>query len=82
MDKCRVIEVSRPNSVTYLNWTPIFAGWVVRCRYKNGHKKDVCFKKIGVRAQNLLTGLGSIVYIIGGILCPSYGSLLVDFDNQ
>ena len=32
-------KVSRPNSVTYLDRTPIFEWWVVKCTSKNGTKK-------------------------------------------
>ena len=39
---------------------------MVRCGSKNGHQKDMCLKEIGLRAQNMLTILGSIVNIIGG----------------
>ena len=45
--------------------------------FKNKHQKDMCFKKIGLRAQNLLTILGSV-----GPMWPPYGSTLVDFDNS
>lgn len=32
----------------------------------HGCQKDVCLKEIGFRARNMITILGSIVYIIGG----------------
>ena len=53
-------------------WTPIFERCVVRFGSKNRHstglKKDImCLKEIGSHAQNMLTILGSIVNIIGGI---------------
>jgi hypothetical protein len=38
---------------------------VVKCGCKNGHQKDMFLKEIGLRAQNTLTVLGSIVNIIG-----------------
>ena len=38
-------KVSGPNSVIYLNGTPIFEWWVVRCRIKNEHQKDMWFKR-------------------------------------
>ena len=59
-------KVSRPNSVIYLNGTPIFEWWVVRCRIKNEHQKDMCLKEIGLQAQNVLTILSSKVNTIGG----------------
>ena len=59
-------KVSMPNSVTYLNGTPIFEWWVVRCEYKNNYQKHMCLKEVGLCAQILLAILGSIVNIIGG----------------
>lgn len=59
-------EVSVPNLVAYLNWTPVFEWRVIRCRFKNGHLKDMYIKEIRIWAQNLLTILGSIVSIIVG----------------
>ena len=57
---------SMPNWVIYLNPTPIFEWWAVKCRTKNGHHKNLCLKESRLRAQNLSTILGSIVNIIGG----------------
>ena len=34
-------QVNRPNSLTYLNQTPIFERCVVRCGSKNGQQKDI-----------------------------------------
>ena len=60
-------KVYDPNSVTYLNRTPILEWWAVRCGSKNGHKKDIMYlNEIGVHAQKLLTILGSTLIIIGG----------------
>lgn len=39
---------------------------MVRQGSKNRHLKNLCLIKIGPRAQNLLTILGSIVTVIGG----------------
>ena len=39
--------VHMPNSVTYLNWTPIFEWCVVRCGSNNGHQTNICSKVIG-----------------------------------
>ena len=64
-----VIKLSEPNSVAYLNRTPIFEWWVVMCKSKNGDHKGMCWKETGLRAQNLLTILGSIVNRIWGDLC-------------
>jgi hypothetical protein len=39
---------------------------MVRCRFKNWHKKDMCLEKNGLCAQNMLFALGSIVNITLG----------------
>jgi hypothetical protein len=75
-------KVSRPNSVTYLNGTPIFEWWVVRCRSKNKYQKDMCLKEARLCAQILLAILGSIVNIIGGTYWPSYDSLPKHLENS
>ena len=41
-----------------------FEWYMVRCGSKNGHQKDMCFKEIGLRAENILIILASIVNII------------------
>ena len=43
--------VSRPNSVTYLNWTPIFERWAVRSTSKYWHQKDMSIKEIGLQLK-------------------------------
>lgn len=58
-----------PNADTYLNQPPIFEWYVVTCGCKNGHQIDICSEEIGLRAQHLVTVLGSVVNIIGGGLC-------------
>ena len=41
-------------------------GWV-RCRSENGHQTDImCYKEIGLRAQNVLPILGPIVNTVIG----------------
>ena len=39
---------------------------MVRCGSKYGYQKDTCLKDIGLRAQNMINILGSIVNIIEG----------------
>ena len=39
---------------TYLKWTPIFEWCVIRCRFKNKHKKGMCLNDIGLCVQGLL----------------------------
>ena len=59
-------KVKWPNSVNYLNQTPIFEWCLLRCDSKNRHQKGIMSSgEIGLRVQNLLTTLGSIVNIIG-----------------
>ena len=41
----------------------------------------MCLEEIGLRAQNLLTILGSIVNTIEEPIWSCYGSLSVDFDH-
>ena len=40
---------------------------MVRCPSKNGYQKDTCSKEIGPSAHNMITILGSIVDVIGGL---------------
>ena len=53
------------NSNMAIIWTPIFEWHVVRWGSKNGHQKYMYLKEIGLRAQNMLTILGSLVNMIG-----------------
>ena len=54
-------EVDVPNSVTCLNWTPIFEWRVVMSGSKNGSRKHLCLIEIGPHAQVMITILGSIL---------------------
>ena len=38
---------------------------MVWCGFKNGCRKDVCLKEIGLQAQDIIINLSSIVDIIG-----------------
>ena len=57
------------SSVTFLNQrTTLFEWYVVKCGFKSGYRKDVCFEEIGLcHAQCMLIVLDPIVNIIGGI---------------
>ena len=46
-----VLRVDMPNSNTTKIWTPIFECYLVRCKSKNEHQKDMCLSKIGLCAQ-------------------------------
>ena len=37
--------VNVPSSVSDLEWTTIFEWCMVRCEYKRGHQKGMCWKK-------------------------------------
>jgi hypothetical protein len=55
-----------PNSITYLNRTPIIEWYLVWCGFKNGHQEDMCLEEVGLHAPNMISILGSIVKIIMG----------------
>ena len=40
--------VDMPNSITYLDQTPIFEWYLVRCGSKNRYQKDMCIEEIGL----------------------------------
>ena len=45
--------------------TPILEWNMVGCESKNWHQENTCIKEIGLRAQNTMTILGSLVNMIG-----------------
>ena len=55
--------VDVPNLVAYLKQTPIFESGILLCAASSKYQKDVCSKEIGLRAQNMLTTLGSLINI-------------------
>jgi hypothetical protein len=65
----RLSMVGVPNSVFYLNRTPIFEMYVISCGFKNKYQQDmVCLNEsYGLCAHNMITILVLIVNIIGGI---------------
>jgi hypothetical protein len=65
----RLSKVGVPNSVIYLNRTPIFEMYVISCGFKNGYQQDMmCLNEShGLCAHNMITILGLIVNIIEGI---------------
>jgi hypothetical protein len=54
-----------PNSIAYLNWTPMFEGYVARWVSENGYQIDKLFTEIGLFAPNMISILSSIIDIIG-----------------
>ena len=51
-----------PNSVGYLNRTPIFFEWYVTgCSFENKYQKDMCSEEVGIRAQNKVTILSCLL---------------------
>ena len=55
---------------------------MVSCESKDGHQKDMCWKEIGLLAQNLLAILDAIVNIIGGPVWTLNDSENLHFDNE
>ena len=60
--------VDTPNSVTYLNQTPLFEWYMVRCDFKNNNITYMCLKEIGLYAIpnstiNVIGGRGGGLYI-------------------
>jgi hypothetical protein len=65
MGKCNVVFLNVQASCICLfllnTFTILFCG----CGYKNKHQKDICIKKFGPCAQDLLPTRGLLVNIIG-----------------
>lgn len=40
----RFSKIRKSNSVTYLNHEPMFEWCVIKCKFKNGHNKNICLK--------------------------------------
>ena len=59
-------NVDVPKSTTETTWTPLFEWYVVRCGSKNWHQNDLYLNETGMRAQNMLTILGSLINVIDG----------------
>ena len=60
------VKVDMPNSVTYLNRTPIFEWYVDWCGSRNRCQKDNMYlQEIGLHAQKMITILSSTVNTIG-----------------
>ena len=49
-----------------ITWTPTFEWYMLRYKSNNEHQKEMCYKQNGLRVQNLVTILGSIVNMIEG----------------
>ena len=47
------LKLSRPVMVTFPNWTAMFEWCVVSCGCKNALKKDLCWREIGLCAENV-----------------------------
>ena len=59
------LKVGMSNSITYLNQTHVSEWNVVWCGSANGCQKYMCMNEIGLRAQNIVIMLGSMVNITG-----------------
>ena len=58
-------NVNGPNSIPYLDRTPVVKTYVIKCGFKSKYQKDMCSKEIGLHAQKLLIILDSIINIFG-----------------
>jgi len=59
-----ISKFDMPKSITYLNQTPTIEWYAVRYDSNNIYHIDTCLEEVGLCAQNMITILGSIVYII------------------
>ena len=65
-------EADVPNSVTYLNQTPNFEKYMVRCVLKKWTPKRQVFKRGWTMCSNIISILSSIINVIGGILIACF----------
>ena len=61
---CPPVKVDVPKSNIAMIWTSMFEWYMDRCESKDRNQKDMYLKEIGLRAQNMLTILGSIIVIV------------------
>ena len=45
------VKIDVPNSMSYLKWTPMFEGCMVKCESKSRHNKNTYWNEIGVDVQ-------------------------------
>ena len=64
--------------IKHLNLSGVWSGVDLRTDLK----KDMCLKDIELRAQNMLTNLGSIFSMIGGPIWPFNAHNNLYFDNE
>ena len=64
------LKVDVPNSIIYLNHTPIFECYAVKCGCKNEVKKDMYLEDIDFCTQNMWTILDSLVNVVRGPIWP------------
>ena len=74
--------VSVLNLVTYINKTPIFEYWVMRCRSKNKHENTWVYGDWTMFSKFVNHSKLHTQHKCGGPMWPSYSSMLVDFDNS
>ena len=59
---------------------------MIWCASKNGYQRDICSKDFGLRAQNMMTILGSIINIIiwgkGDLYDHFNEHKILDFDKE
>ena len=71
----KTMKVSGPNLVTHLEQTPIVEWCAVRFKSKDIYIKDMSLEEIGPCACNVLTVLGSIVFVNRG--CGAGGTCMI-----
>lgn len=59
-------KVDVPESNIEIIWTPKFKWYVVGVNVRRDNQRDMCLKKIGLRAQHMITIAGSTFNMIGG----------------
>ena len=80
--KLYLTNIDMPEPVASLNWTPNFEWYVVRGGFKNGFKKDVWLKEIGLHVQYMVAILCSIVNMFGGPIWPFDEHENLHFDDK
>jgi hypothetical protein len=55
-----------PNLITYLNYTPIFEWYIVKCGSNNGYRTNMCWIIIWIHANKLIPILSSTINMAGG----------------
>ena len=60
------VRIDMPNSVTKINWTPVFEWYVLKCGSKKWIRRLHVFKRDWTTHSNMITILGGVVATIWG----------------